>query len=133
MQSLLEDKGLSSDFLCDSAGTSAHHAGEPADARMRHHAEKRGYSLASRSRLFIRKDFEEFDYIFTMDDDNYENVQALDQQSRFHDKVFSITSFCQKNDFSEVPDPYYGGSQGFELVLDLLEDACEGIFQQLLK
>ncbi len=134
MQALVAQKSLDKEIFCDSAGTAGYHIGEPADARMRKHAKKRNYSLNSRSRQFdARKDFLEFDYILTMDDNNYHNVCAQDEDKKYHHKIHRMVDFCQKKKVSEVPDPYYGGDQGFENVMDILEDACEQLLEHVRK
>lgn len=123
---------MSHQVLVDSAGTSAYHIGQPADARMRYHAERRGYHLPSTARQFQpQQDFDQFDYIVTMDESNYEDVMAtatsLDEKS----KIYPLVNFCQIHQVPRVPDPYYDGEDGFELVLDILEDGCEQILQHL--
>jgi protein-tyrosine phosphatase len=129
--SLLEKSGQSESFQVDSAGTGNWHAGELPDARMREHALKRGISLESRARQFSVKDFEEFDYILVMDESNFQNVSKLDSSQSFVHKVHLMTDFCQKFDLSEVPDPYFGGAEGFEFVLDLVEDAGQGLLEKI--
>lgn len=124
----LEDK-----IKCDSAGTSAYHIGEPADARMQRHASRRGYNLTSLARQFIKEDFEKFDYVIAMDEDNYYNIERLDKNSEYKNKLFLMTEFCSNYENKGVPDPYFGGSSGFELVLDILEDACEGLLNHIKK
>ena len=131
MEKLIEHAKLMNRFSCDSAGTGGWHVGEPADSRMQRHAAKRGYTLHSRARQFIRDDFEEFDLILAMDPTNYRDIMRLDSQNRFSDKVQLMTDFCREHSVDEVPDPYYGGDAGFEKVLDILEDACEGLMSQL--
>lgn len=128
----IKEKGLTHKYLCDSAGTIAYHAGEPADARMKIHARKRGYALTSISRkIDIINDFEEFDMIIGMDEDNMLRLSSLAWTAVTESKLHTMTSFCKKYQYDSVPDPYYGGEKGFELVLDLLEDACEGLIEYL--
>lgn len=132
MQHLINQRGLADRFECDSAGTHGYHVGEPADERMRQHAAQRGYDLTSRSRkVHAASDFVHFDWIFAMDDRNYHELLALDPAREYSHKIRKMTNFCQRIQSSEVPDPYYGGSAGFELVLDILEDACEHFLEQL--
>lgn len=133
MDKLIKERGLRGKVTCDSAGTSAHHQGEPADQRMSLFSQQRGYMLTSVSRKFEMKDFEEFDYILAMDKTNLVQLKMLDKKDRYGDKVFRMTSFCRNHQVDEVPDPYYGGSEGFETVLDILEDACEGLMQKIEK
>lgn len=123
------------DFEVESAGTSAYHAGERADARMRAAAKKRGIELHSISRGLKTTDFDYYDYLITMDDSNYHNVLNLDANKEYTNKVFKMTAFLSDkyNDVTEIPDPYYGGDQGFEFVLDLLEDACVNLLSKIKK
>jgi len=125
--SILNREGQSSNFNIDSAGTLGVHIGELADRRMRFFAEKRGYTLMHRSRKFTRADFGKFDWIIVMDDRNFDDVKSMAMTSEEVSKIHRMVDFCQKSDATYVPDPYYGGDQGFENVIDLLEDACEGL------
>ena len=129
--SILEREGQSSDFNIDSAGTLGAHIGELADRRMRFFAEKRGYTLTHRSRKFTRADFDRFDWIVVMDDRNFDDVQSMTMTTEEVSKIHRMVDFCQKSDATYIPDPYYGGDQGFENVIDLLEDACEGLFSKV--
>ncbi|MFO7524348.1 MAG: low molecular weight protein-tyrosine-phosphatase [Ignavibacteriaceae bacterium] len=134
MKKMIEDNNLENKIEVDSAGTIGFHQGEPADPRMSIHASKRGYNLTSRSRKFIpEKDFEEFDYIVTMDDNNYEDILSLDRNNKYAHKVHKFSKFFVNNDNTEVPDPYYGGSEGFEIVLDLLEDGNKNLLEKIRK
>jgi len=127
-RSLVKREGLSADFEIDSAGTSNWHEGEPADQRMQKHARKRGYNLTSLSRMVKPEtDFEEFDYIVAMDGENLKELRRLSPHTGYLKKLFLITDFARKYNYDGIPDPYYGGEKSFELVLDLLEDACEGL------
>ncbi|HEY6436215.1 MAG TPA: low molecular weight protein-tyrosine-phosphatase [Ignavibacteriaceae bacterium] len=129
---LIENKGLSESIEIDSAGTLDYHTGELPDSRMIKQAAKRGYKLDSTARQFNpKKDFNYFDYIVTMDDNNYSEITALDLKNLYEDKVFKMVSFSKKQMVNEVPDPYYSGSQGFELVLDILEDSVEGLLNKV--
>jgi protein-tyrosine phosphatase len=125
---ILKREHASDRFVIDSAGLLAYHQGELPDSRMRYHAGKRGYSLTHRSRPFSRSDFDSFDMIVGMDD---QNIAGLKQQAMTLEedaKIYRMTDFCQHIQATHVPDPYYGGDQGFENVIDLLEDACEGLY-----
>ena len=129
---LAEKKGVDGTIEIDSAGTLDYHTGESPDSRMIKHASKRGYKLDSRARQFnSEKDFDYFDYIVTMDDDNYFKITSLDRKNKYKDKVFKMVSFGEKLKVDEVPDPYYTGSDGFEYVLDLLEDSIEGLLNKV--
>ena len=133
---LLEARGLSNQFLVDSAGTGGWHVGNPADRRMRAAAERRGIHLPSRARQIELADFSNFDRILTMDEDNLRAVRSLAGELGARSDlalVEPMTSHCRRFGDKEVPDPYYGGEQGFEHVLDLLEDACSGLLETLTR
>lgn len=124
----VEQKGLIDNFEIDSAGTIGYHEGERADARMRTHAAARGYNITHIARKFNpSKDFERFDYIITMDDSNYSDVLSSDTKNNYSDKIKKMSDFASDKSVSEIPDPYYGGTEGFEHVLDLLEDTCNNL------
>jgi protein-tyrosine phosphatase len=131
MRALVEKAGLTDSVKIASAGTIGMHAGELPDPRMRAAASRRGYELISRARKFIAADFDAFDLILTMDEDNRRNVLALASTPEQQARVRSFCDFCAEHDDRAVPDPYYGGAQGFEHVLDLLEDGCRGIVESL--
>ena len=131
---LVKDKGLDQQFEIDSAGTHAYHAGEPADARMMKYAKNRNLRLTSISRAFNpRTDFDDFDMIIAMDKDNLRNLRQFARNRDDLKKLYMMTDFSQSYSYDHIPDPYYGGSAGFELVLDLLEDAGEGLCRYLIK
>lgn len=126
---LVDDAGRSSSFDIDSAGTIAHHAGERADSRMRTAAAGRGYNLDSIARRIEHRDFDDFDLIVAMDEDNYRDISGM---SPGHGaQVVRMCDYCTRHDETEVPDPYYGGPAGFEIVLDILEDACANLLEQI--
>ena len=133
MKSLVAESDPSVRFYIDSAGILSYHQGEKADARMRRHAAKRGYDVTSISRPVSRNDFNEFDLIIGMDDSNIENLHNLVQTKMHRAKIHKMTEYSQKYDCSHIPDPYYGGDAGFELVIDLLEDACEGLLLSIIE
>ena len=129
---MVQDQSLTDKIEIDSAGTSAVHAGEAADSRMREHASKRGYQLDSISRQFLgEQDFNTFDYIVVMDESNYGNVLATDTQDIFSAKVSKLTDYCHNQSKDHVPDPYYGGAKGFEEVMDIVEDGCRGLLERV--
>ncbi len=129
---LLQKKQQTDQFVVDSAGTSDWHEGEPADVRMQKHAAKRGLTLTSVSRPVIpEKDFKRFDYIVAMDRENLEELKQMAPHSKYLKKLFLMTDFLRKYTYDGIPDPYYGGDEGFELVLDLLEDATEGLYEHI--
>ena len=131
MQFLIKEQGQENEIECDSAGTIDYHQGDSADLRMREHASLRGYELNSISRKFIFEDFQNFDWIITMDENNFSQVSMRDHNNKFTHKIKRITDFCQVSRITSVPDPYYGGDQGFETVIDILEDACGGLLKYL--
>jgi protein-tyrosine phosphatase len=132
MNHLIAQRGLQGQIVCDSAGTSAYHVGEPPDRRMAAAAAKRGIALKGRARQFEPEDFEAFDLILAMDAENYRTILGLDRQGIYRDKVRLMCDFCREHPDREVPDPYYGGSDGFKYVIDLLMDACEGLLDHVL-
>lgn len=116
-----------SDLHIESAGTSSAHNGEFADLRMREHSSKRGYELVTKSRRITHDDLIHYNYILAMDQSNLDFILDMDKYADLSKKLFLITDFCSKFEASGVPDPYYGGTDGFETVLDILEDAIEGL------
>jgi len=132
---LLAREGLEDRFVVDSAGTGGWHVGRPADRRMRAAAERRGIQLPSRARQLDRGDLLSFDRILTMDDDNLHAVRSLARElapaAADLALIEPMVSHCRRFQDREVPDPYYGGDEGFEFVLDLLEDACAGLLESL--
>lgn len=132
MQHIVDEHGDADRFLIDSAGTYGGHSGELPDKRMRVHATRRGYTLTHRSRKVTPSDFDDFDLIVAMDDRNYDNLRHLAPTLPDEKKVVRMTDFCRLHPYYDsVPDPYYEGAEGFELVLDLLEDACYGLYEQI--
>lgn len=129
---IIEKRGLNGTIQIDSAGTLDYHEGELPDPRMIAHAGKRGYTLDSLARQFDpKKDFEYFDYIVTMDDENYEEIVSLDKKDKYHNKILKLVNFGNKHKVDEVPDPYYSGSDGFEFVLDILEDSVDELLKKV--
>ncbi len=126
MQHIVDEQGMSADFQLDSAGLIDYHEGEKADSRMRKHASRRGYNITHLSRPVRRTDFENFDLIIGMDNSNIEGLRRI-ATSNTENKIHRMTEWCSRYDTDVVPDPYYGGDAGFEHVLDLLEDACQGL------
>jgi protein-tyrosine phosphatase len=131
MRSLVTQAGLDGRIQVASAGTISLHAGELPDARMRAAALRRGYALTSRARQIDATDFDRFDLVLTMDEDNLRNVSALAKTDDHRRKVRRFVEFCRTHADASVPDPYYGGVDGFEHVLDLLEDGCRGWLEYL--
>lgn len=132
-QKKLKEQGLFDTIYCDSAGTGNWHKGRRADARMREHSSKRGYELLSRARQFVIDDYDDFDCILAMDSSNYRNILSLARNKADQSKVKMMLSYLESKDVVDVPDPYYGGDAGFERVLDLLEESCENLLEEVKK
>lgn len=133
MHRLVEQQGLETLIKIDSAGTYGGHAGSLPDHRMRQHASKRGYQLTHCSRRVTTDDFYDFDIIVAMDDQNYYNLMRLAPTLEHQQHITKMTDFLTNHTADHVPDPYYEGAEGFEIVLDLLEDACQGLLDQITK
>jgi protein-tyrosine phosphatase len=131
MNHLIERAGLSEQIVSDSAGTSSYHVGSPPDRRMSAAAAKLGIKLRGQARQFQQSDFQDFDLILAMDQENYENILTLDRSKEYQHKVHLMCEFCSRHTLKEVPDPYYGGQEGFNQVIDLLIDACEGLLTRV--
>ena len=131
MKKLVHDAGLDEQFEIDSAGLINYHEGERADPRMRAHAARRGYQLDSISRPIRLSDFDHFDLIIGMDNRNVDELRSLAPDLESEAKVHQMTEFSRNKLYDYVPDPYYGGADGFELVLTLLEDACGGLLEEI--
>lgn len=130
MRRLAQAQGV--EIELDSAGTYGGHAGDLPDARMRRHAAARGYDLRHRARRITAGDFDEADCIVAMDDANYDDLKDLAPTAEDAAKVVRMIDFAaDTHGYDSVPDPYYGGADGFDLVLDLLEDACKGLLEYL--
>ncbi|KAJ4724763.1 Protein-tyrosine phosphatase, low molecular weight [Melia azedarach] len=137
---IVKKRGLDSHFKIDSAGTIGYHEGNLADPRMRAASKTRGIDITSISRPIRPSDFKDFDLVLAMDEQNREDILGAFNRWKFretlpadaHKKVRLMCSYCKKHDETEVPDPYYGGAQGFEKVLDLLEDACESLLDSIV-
>lgn len=130
---LVKKEGLSNQIKIDSAGTSGYHCGDLPDSRMRQCGNKRGYKFDTLSRKFTGQDYNDFDIIIAMDDRNYHDILRLSPDLESRERVYRMTEFSQRFTHDHIPDPYYSGTDGFELVLDLLEDACEGLLDKLKK
>ena len=132
MKHLLSKNGLDSEFHIESAGTISTHVGELADPRTRAAAKRRGISLTSRAQHFTPAHFDRFDHIVVMDASNFKNVQLMARTDSDREKITMFRSFDSASPKgAEVPDPYYGGEEGFEHVLDIAFAGCEGILRAL--
>jgi protein-tyrosine phosphatase len=133
MNHLIAREGLSDRIICDSAGTSSYHIGSSPDRRMQAAAQKRGIVLRGQARQFAREDFEAFDLILAMDRENYRDLLFFDPAGKHQSQVRLMCEFATRHPDQEVPDPYYGGKDGFDYVINLLLDACEGLLQHILE
>lgn len=129
LQHLVDEQGITDRFQIDSAGTAGYHIGAKADSRMREHASRRGYDLQSRARKLAPSDMEEFDLVIAMDRENHRDIQRVNSKPKAELKMLS--DFLGDDWPSDVPDPYYGGEDGFEYVLDMIEQACPNIIEYL--
>ena len=127
----LDAQNLRHRFVVDSAGTGGWHVGQPADARMLTAAQRRGIHLPSRARQLEPDDLRSFDRILTMDAENLAAVRRLERRHGGTALIEPVTRYCRRFQVEDVPDPYYGGADGFEQVLDLLDDACAGLLLSL--
>lgn len=132
MRQELKERGIDGKITLDSAGLYAGHRGELPDHRMRIHARRRGYELTHRSRPVKYSDFEDFDLIIGMDDRNISSLKGFARTDEEEAKIVRMTDFCRSyTHFDHVPDPYYEGAEGFEIVLDLLEDSCRSLAEEI--
>ena len=128
----IDRPGARTRFVIDSAGTGDYHIGDLPDRRMRIHAQRRGYNLTHRARQVCEADFDRFDLIVGMDASNLRNLHSLAPTPEAEKKIVPMADFFRiATRYDYVPDPYYEGAEGFELVLDLLEDGCRNLYEQL--
>ncbi|MGJ8673894.1 low molecular weight protein-tyrosine-phosphatase [Rubritalea sp.] len=125
----VKQAGVADQWEIDSSGTEAWHTGKGPDARMTKTLESRGIEVTGKARQISEQDLQDFDLILTMDNENFANVCKLDTKGHYGGKIKKFTSFCKQHTETEVPDPYYGGQDGFELVADMLEDGCTSIIE----
>jgi len=131
MRRLVREAGLAQTVRVDSAGTHDYHVGEPPDARAQEHARRRGYDLSGlRARQVAMEDFESFELILAMDRGHLEILRRI-AAPRYWQKLRLLMEFAEGRQGDEVPDPYYGGSVGFERVLDMVETAARGLLVEL--
>ncbi len=135
LQSYLAERGLDEEVRVDSAGTGDWHLGERADRRMREAAERRGYALESRSRQVRGEELPTWDLVVAMDRSNFEDLRELWPSRSTTDRGESLklfSEFLAPGAPVDVPDPYYGGPEGFDRVLDLVESGCPALVDHLL-
>ena len=134
MQAMVDARGLTERFHIDSAGIGGWHIGDLPDKRMRVHARPRGYELTHRARRVSPGDFDDFDLIVGMDAGNVDELCSRAATIEQQNKVVMMGDYIRRYPhYDYVPDPYYEGSEGFELVLDLLEDACDNLLNQIIQ
>ncbi len=132
MRRLIEDAELGAYIEIDSAGTGAWHVGEPPDRRARAAGKRRGLDVRGRARKVVIEDFERFDYVVAMDRSNHNDLLQLAPHEDARRRVDLLRSFDPQSPAdAEVPDPYYGGGDGFERVLDICEAACRGLLRHI--
>lgn len=127
-QKIVLEKDQQDRFNIDSAGLIDVHEGELADRRMRSFAEKRGYVITHRSRPILPPDFDAFDLIVCMDRQNWNGLRMLAMSDEQREKIHYMTEYSTSYKGMDVPDPYYGGDEGFNRVIDMLEESCTGLF-----
>ncbi|MGB0670732.1 MAG: low molecular weight protein-tyrosine-phosphatase [Rhodospirillales bacterium] len=131
MRTMLAQAGLEAEIAVDSAGTAAYHQGEAPDRRSQQAAKARGYDLGGmKARKVLQIDFSRFDYVLAMDSDNLRQLQAL-RPADATAQVMLFLDFAKQLGLTDVPDPYYGGAQGFSQVLDLCEAASQGLIDHI--
>ena len=130
---LVEEASLGPQIDIDSAGTHAYHVGKPPDQRATQAAAQRGIDLTTqRARRVEENDFESFDYVLAMDHSNLADLRAI-CPSHVQDRICLLLDFAETGHSNEVPDPYYGGAQGFERVLDMVEAGAKGLLEDIQK
>ena len=129
---ILKKKNISKDFLIESAGTGDWHIGDLPDKRMIKAAEKRNIQLPSRARQVQKEDLDKFDLVIVMDDSNLKNVTAMASNDDQLKKIKKFTEFSSLGNYEIVPDPYFGGEEGFDEVLDLVTNCSKGLLDYCL-
>ncbi|TVQ68191.1 MAG: low molecular weight phosphotyrosine protein phosphatase [Balneolaceae bacterium] len=130
-QHLVNERGLQAFFIVDSAGTSAYHIGEPANSKSQWVANQNGVTLHSRAARFKASDLEYYDLILAMDHENLANLKALDPAGKHHDKIRLMRDYDPDPGDGAVPDPYYGGMNGFQDVFTMVMRSCEALLSEL--
>lgn len=130
MRDLIKKEGVPGIYV-DSAGTAGYHIGKSPDHRMTAELKNRSIAVTGHAQQFTKSHYREFDLIVPMDEDNTHNVLKLATNSEDKKKVMPFMTFCKNFTNREVPDPYYGGEEGFALVADLMEDGCKGILEYI--
>lgn len=133
MRAMLKQNNLTQQISCSSAGLTTTFLGQPADDTMRSLSQERGYHITTTAKPITVIDFERADFILAMSDDLMAELRILAPNKADIEKIHNICDFCQYHPDDEVPDPYCGDPEEFEFVLDMLEDACEGLLEMLKK
>ncbi|MAV39380.1 MAG: protein tyrosine phosphatase [Puniceicoccaceae bacterium] len=130
-QHLVDSAKCSERYLIDSAGTIDYHRGSPPDGRMQDALRKRKIPIIGQSRPLTNEDLKLFDLILAMDKANFNDARSLDRDGLGQKKIQLFAEYCSDPHLSEIPDPYYGYGDGFETVLDMIEEGCENLFRNL--
>ena len=131
-EGILKNKAKNLNITVDSAGTAGYHIGNPPDSRSIEIAKKHNINIENqKARQFTRKDFQEFDTIYVMDKNNYSHLISLADNQEEREKIQMILNEVTENSYDSVPDPYYGGDDGFKKIYDILEEACEKIVKKI--
>jgi len=125
----IKERGLKSEFSCDSCGTAAYHIGAPPDARSVANALENGLIYSNSGRKLAQQDFENFDYIIAMDEENLRNIQKVNPNN--HLKIYKMRKFDLQGLNKDVPDPYYGGERGFQEVFEMLDRATLHLLKEI--
>jgi protein-tyrosine phosphatase len=128
---MVEKAGMSGVIEVDSAGTIGFHAGSPPDSRMAAELAKRGYSVFGKSRRVRKEDLDDFDLILAMDEENLADLRQLDVGGGHSGKILPFVRYLKRMKAERIPDPYYGDLGGFQHVVDLLEDGCVGLMEEI--
>ena len=131
LSALVQEAGIAGQIICDSAGTIDLHTGKAPDARMRRAGAMRGIEIKGAARQVTRQDLEDFDLILAMDTENMRDLQSLNRGESASARLKMFCDYCQSHSVRNVPDPYYGGDEGFDTVLDILQDGCKSLLEEL--
>lgn len=132
-QEMINQANLADQFLIDSAGTIGFHQGNEPDGRMQDALRKRNIPIIGQSRQINKSDLKDFDLILAMDNANLMDAKSLDPEEQWHHKIKCFAEYCSDPTIAEIPDPYYGYDNGFETVLDLIEEGCLQLFIECQK
>lgn len=128
---ILEESNDSNNFEVDSCGTGAWHEGQNADARMRDTAQKHGWKLVKYARQFQKSDIGDFDYLIAMDTSHFDFIKHQMKNESFKEKLFLMRDFDNEEEGTDVPDPYYGGTHGFENVYTMIDRSCRNLYKHI--